>query len=466
MKKIKYTLILTIITFSVISCSSNVKKTEPAIAKGKIIENLVCKQDPSTSYALYLPSNYDSAVKYPLIVAFDSHGDGLKPVTLFKEQAEKYGYIVVGSNNSKNGQSWDNTNVIYNLMMTDIKARFSINESRIYTAGFSGGSRVASSIAILNGGIAGVVGFSAGFPNLNQPIRTKFDYLGIVGSSDFNYNEMSQLDKALEANGFTHYLIVFNGKHEWPQPEVIPDMFSWLEFSAYRNKLSPSNPKVIADFEQRGQAEIDLCKTKMDAYGEYRQVLKLIGFLNGVSDIGKYKNRLSELEKMPAVQTELRLIAAETAKEQALQQSYQKAMNEKDPAWWKTEVSRINAIIAKNKDRREAFLYQRVLSYLSISGYSYSNSALRSGQLDQAQRFITIYMLVDPENTDPLYFQVQLFAMENDAPNALKSLDKAVDLGFNDTGKLQNDTTFSKLRSMPEYQKLIDKIGAKGKGGK
>lgn len=436
------------------------------IEKGKIIENLVCKQDPSTSYALYLPSNYDSTVKYPLIIAFDSHGDGLKPVTLFKEQAEKYGYIVVGSNNSKNGQSWDNSNAIYNAMMTDVRTRFSINESRIYTTGFSGGSRVASSIAILNGGIAGVVGFSAGFPNLNQPISTKFDYLGIVGSSDFNYNEMSQLDKELQANGFNHYLLVFNGKHEWPKAEVIPDMFYWLEFTAYRNKLSTSNTKVIAEFEQKCQQEMDLCKTKMDTFGEYQQVLKLIGFLNGVSDLEKYQSRLAELEKLPAVQTEIKRVAAEAGKEQSLQQSYQKAMTEKNPAWWKAEVVRINSIIAKNKDHREAILYKRVLSYLSISGYSYSNSALRTGQLDQAQRFITIYMLVDPENTDPHYFQAQLFAMKNDPSNALKSLDKAIDLGFNDTGKLQGDTVFSKLRSLPEYQKLIDKIGAKGKGGK
>jgi len=466
MKNNKYLIFVALATICFVSCSSKVKKTDLPIEKGKIIENLLCKQDPSTSYALYLPSNYDSAVKYPLIIAFDSHGDGLKPVTLFKEQAEKYGYIVVGSNNSRNGQSWDNTNIIYNLMITDIKTRFSINESRIYTTGFSGGSRVASSIAILNGGIAGVVGFSAGFPNLNQPISTKFDYLGIVGSSDFNYNEMSQLDKELQANGFTHYLLVFNGKHEWPQPEVIPDMFYWLEFSAYRNKLATPNNKVIADFEKKCQTEIDLCKTKNDAFGEHQLELKLIGFLNGVFDVEKYKNRLAELEKLPAVQAELKLVAAEASKEQSLQQSYQKAMTEKNPVWWKAEVARINSIISKNKDHREAFLYKRVLSYLSISGYSYSNSALRSGQLDQAQRFITIYMLVDPENTDPLYFQAQLFAMKNDSANALKSLDKAIELGFNDTGKLQSDTIFSKLCSLPEYQKLIDKIGAKAKGGK
>jgi len=461
MKTLKHTLILTFITFSVISCSSNIQKYEPATERGKINKKILCKQDSTTSYALYLPSKYDSAVKYPIIIAFDSHGDGLKPVTLFKEQAEKFGYIVVGSNNSKNGQSWDNSNAIYNTMLTDIKNRFSINDSRIYTAGFSGGSRVASSIAILNGGIAGVIGFSAGFPNLNQPITHKFDYLGIVGSSDFNFNEMNQLDKALQSNGFNHYLIVFNGKHEWPKAEVIPDMFYWMEFCAYRNKLSTPDKQVIADFEANCQKEIELCKSKKNVLGEYKMQLKLICFLDGISDIEKYRSNVVELEKTPVLQNELRQIEAEAQKEQSLQEFYVKAMNGKDLAWWKTEVARINTIIAKNGDKRESFLYKRVLSYLSICGYSYSNNSLRSGQLDQAQNFISIYTLVDPENPDPAYFQAQLFGMKNDTQNALKYLEKAIDLGFNDINKMQSEPAFSTMKSTAEFIRLEKKINLK-----
>ena len=34
-------------------------------------------------------------------LCFDAHGKGLLPVELYKDEAEKYGYIVVGSNNSK-----------------------------------------------------------------------------------------------------------------------------------------------------------------------------------------------------------------------------------------------------------------------------------------------------------------------------------------------------------------------------
>ncbi|MEI6347936.1 MAG: hypothetical protein WCP69_08325 [Bacteroidota bacterium] len=462
MKILKQVFFITLSFIGFASCSSNVhKKIEPAIDKGKIIENVVCKKNIETNYALYLPSAYDSANKYPIIIAFDAHGDGLKPVTLFKDQAEKFGYIVVGSNNSKNGLSWESTNAIYNSMISDIKERFSINNSRIYTAGFSGGSRVASSIAILNGGIAGVVGFSAGFPNLNQPITNKFDFLGVVGSSDFNFNEMSQLDKTLQTNGFKHYLKVFDGKHEWPQPEVIPDVFYWLEFCAYRKNLSSINQSVISEFEKNSKSEIELFKSKKDLFGKYLCYLKCINFLEGVSNTDVYKAKVAELEKSTTIQNELKQIEADGQKEQKLQAFYADAMVKKEIKWWNSEVAKINGIIQKNKTNREGFLHQRVLSYLSMCGYSYSNNSLRSGQLDQAQHFISIYAIIDPENSDPPYFQAQLFALKNDSLNAIKSLEKAITLGFNDVNKLQNDTSFSKLHSLTEFKNLVNKMNIK-----
>lgn len=458
MKSLKCCLIATIVIISVLSCSSKTKQKNIVFENGKIIEKVECALDKSTNYALYLPSTYDSTKTYPLIVAFDAHGDGLIPVKLFKDEAEKFGYIIVGSNNSKNGLSLEVTNAIYKSLITDIRSRFSINESRIYTAGFSGGSRVASSIAILNGGIAGVIGFSGGFPNLNQPIKTKFDFLGIVGSSDFNYTEMNQLDKDLQLNGFTHYLLIFEGKHEWPKSEIIPDVFYWLEFCSYRNKLSPINKKLISDFESKSQYEIEICQSKNDAYGEYKLLQKIIAYLNNVVEIDKYKNKLIELEKSTTVQNELKLVQIEVQKEQTLQNYYLDAMNKNDVAWWEKEVKKINNLISENKNNHQGYMLQRVLSYLSMAGYSYSNSTLQSGQLDQSQHFISIYHIIDPENTDPLYFQAVLSAMKNDTLNVFKSLDKAIELGFNDITKLQSDVNFTKFQSMPEWLTLINKI--------
>lgn len=458
MKALKLFIPTTLLIVALISCTSKTHQKDLVFEKGKIIEKIECRLDKSTNYALYLPSAYDTNNRYPVIIAFDSHGDGLIPVKLFQDQAEKFGYIVVGSNNSKNGLSWENNLAIYQSMIADIKERFSINESRIYTSGFSGGSRVASSIAILNGGIAGVVGFSAGFPNINQPITQKFDYLGVVGSSDFNFIEMSQLDKQLETMGFKHYLMVFNGKHEWPPKEIIGNIFYWMEFCAYRNQLSQKNTTVIDEFLSNCKNDIKTFQSKNDAFGEYQIYIKITRFLSDIIDIQNYRDKITALEKSANIQNELRLIELETEKEQKLQMYYQDAFSKNDINWWKKEVPKINHLISQNPDNRDAFLYQRVLNFLSICGYSYSNNALQTNQLDDANRFITIYLLVDPNNPDPHYFQAELRAKENDTTKVFESLENAIKVGFNDINKIQSDNNFIKFQSIPEWTKLLNKI--------
>src|SRR6185503_8624071 len=66
------------------------------IAKGVVVEKVVCRADPAQSYALYLPSNYDPSRQWPILYGFDPGARGRLPVTQFKDAAEKYGWIVVG----------------------------------------------------------------------------------------------------------------------------------------------------------------------------------------------------------------------------------------------------------------------------------------------------------------------------------------------------------------------------------
>ena len=177
--------------------------------------------------------------------------------------------------------------------------------------------------------------------------------------------------------------------------------------------------------------------------------------------IDSYKAKIAELDKTPAIQNELKAIEADNIKEQMLQGKYMNEMNANDAKWWTAEVGRINTIIKQNKNKRESLIYKRIFSYLSIGAYTYSNNALKSNQLDQAQHFITIYALVDPENSESAYFQAALYARKNENENAIKSLENAVNLGFNDINRMQNDTDFYKLSSIKEYNQLVEKMKTK-----
>src|SRR5580704_10769844 len=118
---------------------------ESDLPPGKIVTHVLCADDAAQSYALYLPSNYASDRSWPVIYAFDPAGRGQNPVERYRAAAEKYGYIVAGSNNSRNG-SWAVSQAALTAMTRDVAARFRIDDRRTYVAGMSGGSRVALAV--------------------------------------------------------------------------------------------------------------------------------------------------------------------------------------------------------------------------------------------------------------------------------------------------------------------------------
>jgi hypothetical protein len=151
------------------------------------------------------------------------------PVKRYKDMADRYGIILAGSNSSQNRQKGELTSKIVNAAIGDVKKRFNVDESKIFTSGFSGGARVAV-LAALSGryGIRGVIGCAAGFPNVQSLAGMNFTWVGVVGDRDFNYLELVNVNRQLEAAGFDSHLLVFDGKHDWPPVETFDDALNIL----------------------------------------------------------------------------------------------------------------------------------------------------------------------------------------------------------------------------------------------
>src|SRR3984893_16137815 len=74
------------------------------LRNGQITDALKGAAAQSQACALYLPSHYSPDRPWSLILAFDPRGQGRQGVEHFQAAAEKYGYIVAGSNNARHGQ--------------------------------------------------------------------------------------------------------------------------------------------------------------------------------------------------------------------------------------------------------------------------------------------------------------------------------------------------------------------------
>src|SRR6478672_587154 len=113
---------------------------------GKVIPHVTCKTNMAQSYALYIPKGNKEIL--PVIYFFDPHADGSLPLNKYKALADKYDFILIASNNSKNGNDWPTTENIWNTLFDNTQKQLKINNKRIYTCGFSGGAKVASYAAL------------------------------------------------------------------------------------------------------------------------------------------------------------------------------------------------------------------------------------------------------------------------------------------------------------------------------
>jgi hypothetical protein len=277
------------------------------LPQGQIIDSVSCAADSSQSYALYLPSNYTQQRKWPVILAFDPAARGRTPVERYQAAAEQYGYIIAGSRNSRNG-SWEVSLGAARAMLADVLTRFAIDEKRIYTAGMSGGSRVALSVALGSKDIAGVFASSAGWPD-NKPRKTvPFPIFETAGSEDFNYREMRGLDRDLTS---PHHLMVFLGGHTWLPADVAMDAVEWMEVEAMRSGRRAKDPELLARLFGKRTAAAE----KMNGRDQYLALLAIASDFEGLEEVAPYAARASALGRERSVRDALKKDREEETRE-------------------------------------------------------------------------------------------------------------------------------------------------------
>lgn len=261
---------------------------------GQIIDGVKCLSDDTQSYALYLPSNYSADRKWSLILAFDPRGRGKAPLEQYKEAAEKYGYIVAGSNNARNGPPGVSLTAAA-VMGSDVVHRFSIDMKRVYTVGLSGGARIAMKVAMDSNEMAGVIASSAGFPPGERNSKLPFVVFGTAGTEDFNYLEMRQLDEELAS---PHRIVVFQGGHEWLPASLATQAVEWLEIQAMKSGIAPRDEKLIGKVFDERSAEAAAQKTELatfDAAGG------MVRDFEGLRDVSKFAAQVQALQAKKSV---------------------------------------------------------------------------------------------------------------------------------------------------------------------
>lgn len=431
------------------------------LAKGVVIDSIVCSDDPSQIYAVYLPTKYDTSKKWPIIYFFDPHGVGNLPLILYKDLAEKYGFILAGTYNSKNGMSWESTDKVANSLIKDTRKRLSTDNDRLYTFGFSGGAMVASMVAMSEGGIAGVVACGGSLPSDHPPLNRSFAYISFVGNKDFHYVPAMQLDRLLDSTSLAHQLIVFDGKHQWPPANCIEQAFQWLDADAMRTKTLPKNDSIIKSIREKFASEAENWHKKGNAVQEYYAYKKLVNFLHGLDDMNAYTDKIKQLEKSETLRKYFGNEQVLEMGEMQEMDDFRAHLSQMDQPWWNDKVADMKRIIQRDTASPGALQTQRLLEYLSLAMYMGADGEFKEHNYQAASYFVGLYALVDPKNPEHSYLSASIAMTNHNTGKALQMLQDAVKLGFIDSKRLQQDSTFMSLHNTPEYKKLLEEMAAK-----
>jgi len=269
------------------------------LRRGVIVDDVKCEGDPTQSYALYVPSAYSHDKLWSLLIAFHPGARGRLMVEKYQAAAEQYGYIVAGSNTSRNGP-WSISAAAVQAMSADLGRRFAIDAQRIYLTGMSGGARVAMQVALgKSNNIAGVIASSAGYPDSQPRSSVPFAVFGTTGSEDFNYIEMRLLDRKLTS---PHYLAVFNGGHTLPPDAVAIEAIEWMELQAMKSGRRTRDAALVERlFEKRQRA---IAETT-DAAELVHRLDALVADFKSLRDVTAETNRAKDLARQPDVKKAL-----------------------------------------------------------------------------------------------------------------------------------------------------------------
>ncbi|HEY2727412.1 MAG TPA: hypothetical protein VGI61_09590 [Parafilimonas sp.] len=431
--------------------TSNVTDSFPA---GKIISNVICKNNATQSYALYLPPQYKQSSS--VIYFFDAHGDGALPLKNYKALADKYNYVLIGSNNSKNGNDWQTTENIWQNLFNDTQSRLTLNNHLIYTCGFSGGAKVASYIALHHTEIKGVVANSAGLPDETPANNFNFSFTGLAGKGDMNMTDLVALNNDLDKTQTKHRLILFNGKHEWAPESAMDIAFAGLQFDAMRNHVVAKKDSLINIFINNSKKRIDSSIKKNDFIQAENECTLAVNMLDGITDINWFKQKDNSIKNETAYKNQLQQQQNLFEFEQNKKAEYNDQFQKGDMNYWNKTI---NDLTLKSKVlTSEGLMYQRLLAYLSLAFYSISNQLLNQNQNKEAEYFVTLYKMADPANSEAWYLSAILDARNNNANAVNEDLMKAVENNFTDTIRMLQQPEFINIQSQINFSAIENKM--------
>jgi hypothetical protein len=444
-------------------------------ARGKLTGSVTSASDPSQHYAVYVPSSYDAARPAPVLFIMDYRGRARVAANVFVPAAERFGWVLISSNQTGSDESPQPSLVALKAMWTDAHDLFSIDERRLYVAGLSGTARTSTYVATeLPGRFAGVIGAAAGFrPGIAITTPPPFLYFGTVGDVDYNYWEMRDLDRTLGDLGAPYRMEFFSGPHGWMPPSLAMAAVEWMELRAMQAGIRSADQALLDAMWWRDLQAAEMIEEAGRLPVAARRFASMARDYEGLrpaDDIVMVKARSASLDAEPRLaivaDNERASAAAHAQRVAEAMKAIAQAFPVGAGAPARPLASAVENVgiptllsVAAGRDQTAALDARRVLAELDVqTGFYLPLDALEHDDDARAMYYLDLAQAINATDPFAWFLRAKIHARGHRSADALAALERAVALGFRTLSALEQDPAFDDLRSQPGFATLVDRV--------
>ena len=289
----------TLLGAAVMAATLSIHATD--LPRGIFAEGLRCAVDPSQTYTLYLPSHYEPDKKWPAMLIMDPRGRSVHAADRFRAAAEEYGWILLSSDNTRSDESPEPNVRALNALLPELGTEYSVDEDRVYLAGFSGTAMTAWEVARQRPGLAGVIASGSRFEGQHFRTEMKVPTFGAAGDTDFNNPEMRRVHETLRGWQTPERLEVFVGPHRWMPEDLARQSIEWMELQAMRIGSRSIDRDLVAKLHEEDRARARHLEEEGRELSALRRWENLASNYKGLIDEAESELQIRRLRESPAV---------------------------------------------------------------------------------------------------------------------------------------------------------------------
>ena len=445
------------------------------ISIGTVTATVVSPSDSTQRYALYVPSAYRPDRAWPVVVIMDPRGRALIPLGALEGAAESLGYILISSYNTVSDGSAGPNELAVAAMIDDVQGLFSVDTRRLYFVGLSGTARMSWTLGnSLAEHTAGVIGFGAGLPSAAWLVTRMLDaeapfaFFGGAGDLDFNYEEVLELDWALDSEDFAHVVEFYAGPHAWPPPEVFEHSLDWMEVRAVRSGLRDPDPVLLERLYRKRVDHARALEADGSVYAAALTYRDVVTSFDGLVAVDSARHRSEELARsgaFRATETGLRASVIERrrfdveVRELLLRVRETGIAPDVKDAVRRLEIERLQEEASTADQNERSRAAQRMLEALFVRASFYEPRGYV--EVREFEIAVALYRLADvikPHSPPVCLGLGQAYAQLNDFDRAFEALDCLSEIGSLSLSRLESDPLLAPLRSDGRFADLLARL--------